>query len=292
MDRLRSIVVGVDFSGASAAALTQSQRLAMWSSATVHPVHIAYPPVEFVPDPVFYPLPMMPAEDVVKEAKAAWAEFAQDAPGRASLGLEIIVGQPLAELRRFAHERGADLLVIGAGGGAQQGVGTFASACVRHPPCKVLIVREGARGVFGRMTVGVDFSDNSAAALEAASRIAAQDSADLRIVHVFRPPWKPGSTEPMYDEDFRERYRDALKGHLRTFCEKSVAEMAYLRPRYEVVEDDSPGRGLLTATSGCDLVAVGSHGRSNLREFLLGRTTDRILREAACSILVVPSGSA
>ncbi|MCC6678566.1 MAG: universal stress protein [Phycisphaerales bacterium] len=295
MDRLRSIVVGVDFSEASAVAMRQAQRLALWSTATVHPVHVAFPPVEFVPDPVFYPLPMVPAEDVVADAKAAWAEFGKDVPGRAALGLEIIVGQPLAELQRFAKERGADLIIVGASQASGRGVGTFAAACVRHPACKVLIVRESTPGVFRRMVVGVDFSDNSARALEAAARFAAQDSADVRIVHIFSPPWKRSrarATDALSDEQFRERYRDALKGHLRAFCEKTVAEMAYLRPRYEVHEDDSPGRGLLAAIAGADLVVVGTHGRSNLREFLLGRTTDRVLREAACSILAVPGCAA
>lgn len=292
MDRLRSIVVGVDFSAGSSAALRQAMRLALWSKATVHPVHIAYPPVEFVPDPVFYPLPILPVEDVIRDAREAWRALVAAAPGFKDLSLEVIVGQPLAELRRFAKDRGADLIVVGADHSAERGVGTFASACVRHPPCKVLIVRENTPEVFGRMIVGVDFSDNSAVALEAAARFAAQDSADLRIVHVFRAPWKGArgkGTEALSDEAFRERYREALKGHLRAFCEKSVAEMAYLRPRFEVAEDESAGRGLVAAVAhSADLVVVGTHGRSNLREFLLGRTTDRVLREVTCSILAVP----
>lgn len=292
MDKLRSIVVGVDFSPASAAALRQAERLALWSKADVHPVHIAQPPADFIPDPVIYPLPPLPAEDVVAEAKAAWAGFALDVPERRKLAFDIIVGQPQAELRRFCREREADLLILGAG--ADHGVGTFAAACIRHPSSKVLIVREQSACSFGHIAVGVDFSRNSARALEAAARFAAQDSADLRIIHVFHFPWKSSADASAGRDDavLRDCYRESLAKHLRVFCEKTIEEMAYLRPRYELHCDTSAGRGLLAATSGsADLVVVGTHGRAHLRDLILGRTTDRLLRETRSSLLVVPDVS-
>ncbi|MEZ5541925.1 MAG: universal stress protein [Pseudomonadota bacterium] len=49
---------------------------------------------------------------------------------------------------------------------------------------------------------------------------------------------------------------------------------------------------LITAVAkerNADLIVTGSHGRTGLERILLGSTTERILNDTACAVLVVKS---
>ena len=48
MEGLESIVVGLDFSHCSRAALAHAQRVASWAGAQVHPVHLVNTPIELI----------------------------------------------------------------------------------------------------------------------------------------------------------------------------------------------------------------------------------------------------
>ena len=37
----------------------------------------------------------------------------------------------------------------------------------------------------------------------------------------------------------------------------------------------------------CDLIVVGSHGRTGLERILLGGTSERVIDQARCAVLVV-----
>jgi len=49
------------------------------------------------------------------------------------------------------------------------------------------------------------------------------------------------------------------------------------------------GRGIteFARQVGADLVVLGTRGRTNLRDLLLGSTAERVVRDAPCSILTV-----
>jgi nucleotide-binding universal stress UspA family protein len=54
------------------------------------------------------------------------------------------------------------------------------------------------------------------------------------------------------------------------------------------------GRGITEFVQqiGGDLAVLGTRGRTNLRDLLIGSTAERVLRDAACSILAVrPEGT-
>ena len=57
------------------------------------------------------------------------------------------------------------------------------------------------------------------------------------------------------------------------------------------VVDGSAGPTLvrLSKAGGIDLIAIGPHGRGIVRQALLGSVTQRVLREAACDVLVARS---
>jgi len=55
------------------------------------------------------------------------------------------------------------------------------------------------------------------------------------------------------------------------------------------VVSDLPYKVILEAAErlGCDLIAMGSHGRRGLQGLLLGSQTQRVLLNAPCPVLVV-----
>lgn len=93
MDEVRSIVVGIDFTEGSRAALAQAQRLAAALGATVHAVHMLEPLV--VSD---LQAALSRSHDDVRasllaDAQVAWKEFAPDAGG--AVKFETHIGHPI-----------------------------------------------------------------------------------------------------------------------------------------------------------------------------------------------------
>jgi nucleotide-binding universal stress UspA family protein len=69
--------------------------------------------------------------------------------------------------------------------------------------------------------------------------------------------------------------------------------MAPLKAHYEIFDYQGYGAGItefVKQVNG-DLVVLGTRGRTNLRDMLLGSTAERVVRDAPCSILAVkPEG--
>jgi nucleotide-binding universal stress UspA family protein len=92
---------------------------------------------------------------------------------------------------------------------------------------------------------------------------------------------------------YQRQYREGLRHRLEAFGEPLRPEMAQFGVRYEIFDYPGHGRGLteFAPQVGRDLVVLGTRGRTNLRDLLLGSTAERVVRDAPCSILVVkPEG--
>jgi nucleotide-binding universal stress UspA family protein len=150
-DLRRRVVVGVDGTGASVAAVTWAAREAALRGAVLHAVH-AWQPAErgrapYAPGPraLDRSADRRAAEDLLAEA----VRMALAVDGRSAEGvvLEVVEGRPVPALLRCAA--GADLLVLG-GASAGRGdarpvpghVGPVARACLRTAPCPVVVVSQ------------------------------------------------------------------------------------------------------------------------------------------------------
>lgn len=303
MKRLQRIIVGVDFSSCSEAALVCAAGLARASGAHVDAVHVIQPAVYDFAQPWMVPVLPSPA-DGAEIACRSWAEFGRSAPGRESIEFRTLVGSPQAELVRMAMHRPADMLVVGAFGHFDQsrGVGPTAATLARSSPCDVLIVRPGASGSSTPTSIlaAIDFSQASLNAVEAALRLAALTDAKLRIVHAFlRPEFREPESSDSADWDagvLHERFQEAVIEHLRRFTSVFEHEMKALRVRLEAFEHTRGERhddAIIRAArdGGSDLVVLGTRGHGageSLRQWFFGSTAERVLKEAQCSVLVVP----
>ena len=132
----------------------------------------------------------------------------------------------------------------------------------------------------------VDFSETSRVALEEAAELSRRFEARLTLLHVFEPPGASAelmvSPPEFFDQTMKELERklDLWKAEAERHGAKPVrAQVATGAPATEIVR--------FAATAGCDLVVMGTHGRRGLPHLVLGSVAERVVREAACPVLVV-----
>ena len=146
--------------------------------------------------------------------------------------------------------------------------------------------------MFRSLCVAVDLSEPSREALDQAADLARAVGADLTVAHVVAPP-PPVATDLLVApggvaaEAAREE-EAALEAW------RAVAEARAGRPVRGRLLTGDPARELvrLASEGGCDLVVMGTHGRTGLRRALLGSVAAAVVREAPCPVLVVHDGAA
>jgi nucleotide-binding universal stress UspA family protein len=122
----------------------------------------------------------------------------------------------------------------------------------------------------------VDFSPSSEKALLHVAERHARD-AELVVLHV-------GST------DSADRGA-LLKEHLHHFSRYSDMLSAYRCDLRFAIEYGSPAETIIkyAKKQGADLIVLGSHGANNITRLLVGSTTEKVMRQAPCQVLVLKS---
>jgi len=299
MNHLRSIVVGIDFSPGSADALAQAHRLAATSPAASRPVvkavHVLDSMALVELEVGFAAMVVSLQQGLIEDAHATWTTFAPEISHKGAL--DVTVATPWGGLYEALRRAHADLAVLGVNSAAtaeqtRVGLGPLATKVVRHAPCDVLLVRSGKRDAFRTIVACVDFSETSLEAVRDAERLAAIDGSALHIIHVYAPPWQGWHLrKPRFDTSpaAAAKYREMLRTQLESFCRPERAENAWANPRYEVVEARTHGEGIVqhAKNTSADLVILGTRGKTNLRDVLMGSTAEHVVRDAQCSVLVV-----
>src|SRR4051812_32215517 len=154
-----TVLVAVDFSPCSAAALRRATRIARWRNARLSVLHVVEAAVGAVPDPL---IPMdlaiaLPVQkELVAEAHRRWSIFAK-ACGGCAAQLTIEVGNPRDRILEAVRRDRPGLLVMGAHStsDASREIGTTAAACAQWAAAPVLIVREEQTGPFRAVGAGL-----------------------------------------------------------------------------------------------------------------------------------------
>jgi nucleotide-binding universal stress UspA family protein len=125
-----------------------------------------------------------------------------------------------------------------------------------------------------------DFSSYSNQAYFHAIALAKTHGASLTVLYVYHPDSTitPGSKG---DESADRRYWQEQLEQIRPIDPQIPVSHVLLQgdPATEIVRF---GRAV-----GADLIVMGTHGRTGLDRLLMGSVAEKVLRDAACSVLVV-----
>ncbi len=291
MNAFQTIVVGVDFSEASLAALREALRLAAPTGGKVIAVEVVEK--DILEEQTRYH--KVAAEQALDRIHSNLIRHLAVHGAHSGVEARVIVGAPFQGLVDVVKNVDADLLVLGSRGWDHSPgtVGTVATRCVRRAPLPVLLVRRQHHGGFKRIVACTDFSPTATLALDRAVRLAKAEEADLDVIHVDYPVWlQPVHVQydlqrvpgPDYQAQYRTAMHDRLAAHL-----ASVAPDAPAHWKTHVLEgvraSDAISKFLKEAQA--DLVVLGTAGRSGLNALLLGTTAERLIYRTECSVLAV-----
>ncbi len=141
----------------------------------------------------------------------------------------------------------------------------------------------------GVVVVGMDGSPSAREALDYALRDAARRSARVRIIAVGSPPeyWEAvyAITAPPPPTDIRIFLRETVEQQIGTVLAADPGLDAVVRDVEAVI--GTPGRVLVDASEGADLLVIGHRGHGAVSSMLLGSVGLHCVLHAHCPVTVV-----
>jgi nucleotide-binding universal stress UspA family protein len=213
----------------------------------------------------------------------------------ASLVMTTCHGHPAREIVHFVEEHPTDLAVMGSRGlsaVARFVLGSVTERVARHAPSSILVARPRSQRL-RRVLIGVDDSDAAAHAVAWLGRLPLPPEVEIRLVTVL-PLLDAWSETPLPIGPPLVEYPTTLAAHER---ERAQARLHALsaplaaagRAVVTELRTGDPALALLRVADeeGTDLLVAGSQGRSAISRFLLGSVSEKLLRYAHCSVLIV-----
>ncbi len=134
----------------------------------------------------------------------------------------------------------------------------------------------------------IDFSDVAEDALSYATGLAAELEAKVIVLYAMAPvvyagsPISPELGVPHFLEEQRQAAHESLDKLLERLRKRDVPVEGIVGsgPAYQVIVETAKEKE-------CDLIVMGTHGRSGLGHLLLGSVAERVIRLAPCPVLTV-----
>ena len=272
---MKTIMVAIDFSDASYAALNYAKQLARCFSAKILLVHIVddmhtTPGME-QPKTSYYPRRMDSAEQELQKIAAG---LSYDVARYATI---VRAGSIRETIAALIGERDADLLVIGTRGKDYkdgEGLGSVAEAMLRAVPCPVLTVgkyvrQDACEGPHMRSVLfPTDFSGTSRVALAYAESLTKHLAAGLLFLHVDEND-VDAKQHPGHQEEFQTFVKSLKDSSVVT---ESITRTG--RPADVIVAVSTEKRA--------DFIVMGVHGGRG-RQSAHGLAFD-VIRSAKCPV--------
>jgi nucleotide-binding universal stress UspA family protein len=229
----------------------------------------------------------------------AWAKRGEEQ--KLMLETLVVSGSRVAEgILNTAKEQGCDLMVMGTHGrkGIAHALGSIAERVIRLATIPVMLVREVKDVLtpdWQRILVAVDGSDASRKALAYADHLAKTTKAELHLVHVI-PDVPPPLIDPLgvggvaasltYNDTLKQLEHDA-----RLVMEVSRAEVETEKTVFHTAraQRERVAETLVryAKEQACQLIVMGTHGRTGVNRFLLGSVAEGVAHSATMPLLLI-----
>jgi nucleotide-binding universal stress UspA family protein len=215
----------------------------------------------------------------------------------------IVAGEPASEIARAVRDYDIDLVTVvthGRRGLSRALWGSTAEEIIVEAPCPVLTIRPPQHDFvehrdsqteihLNRILLATNFRPSSIAATQLARELAAKKLAELHAVYVIGDYFEQISV--MFPEGGRSalsRMRGEVAARMRSFAGEGdgqvITHIAEGRPYAEIVR--------LAEETDADLIVIGTSVHASLfgGAPVLGSEIERVVRNAPCPVLCVPSG--
>ncbi|OYT18068.1 MAG: hypothetical protein CCU26_18830 [Nitrospira sp. UW-LDO-01] len=282
------VIIGVDWSDQSFAAITQTFQLYHPSDVTlVHGIEFGILEHPFVAQAGnvqgyddFRHAMVDSGRQVVERAAAM-----VPAEGT-SIRKVTEIGNPTQLILDSASNLAADLIVIGARGRSRLSevvLGSVSHRVLLHSSRPTLIVRGAARTV-QRVLVAIEDRDDADRVVRWLTQHPFAAPVELCVVHAVAPI---GINEPYAAPEINAWWEDVQR-YAEELVQSTAGKLA--NSHYKVstkVVQGNPVAVIEQEAKDMDLVVVTSHGRKGISRFLLGSVSHAIVHHVTCPVLVL-----
>ncbi len=240
---------------------------------------------------------------------------------------EILVGSgyPAEQIAQIARKNDVDMVIAATYGGSGVKrflIGSVTDRLVKILSCPLIVLNSSKQNLsslqtkniaFKKILVGCDFSEGSQLAFDYALSLAQEFQTKLYLAHVVRPAEQADLMTSSESVDTRHKHYPAwnmtdymeLKGNTKIWehqKEKSLFQqledqLLNMLPQdcdnwcapVTVILQGAPYKELISYAKKeeIDMIVLGIHGHNLLETFLVGSTTDSVIRSAPCPVLAV-----
>jgi len=296
MVKIDKILCPIDFSKCSRVALNNALEIAKVLGAELHLFHAillyeddSYRPDDRLPDNIVsYEL----IEEISNQKLTSIADDHREE------AFKIVTASSRAfsateEILNYADDHEIDLIIMGTHGRTAIShllLGSVAERVIRMAKCPVMTFRKESKspGSLKKILVPTDFSDYSKLALKYALELAERFSSRITLFHAFEQQIHPsfyasGMTSIFeIDSQLKQRATEAMEDFRNQFAKPDIATDYALAEgaAYREIVDYAKKEDF-------DLLVIATHGLRGLEHFLIGSTTEKVIRHAEIPVLTV-----
>jgi nucleotide-binding universal stress UspA family protein len=300
-ERSLRILLGLDFSPPSDAAVAWVRKLRMFGPCEVVAVHHYWGADAHVR----YGVPLSHEAEVTPEVEEALRRDLTarlgDMPGTGAVWVHLDpgMGRPSEALVAMARREAADLIVVGThqrSGASKWWYGSVSQKVMHEASVSVLCVPSSAMATVTipevrRVLAPTDLSDVGLSAIRHAYSVVPAGGT-VYLLHVLEPL---GGTPPLYAQylapsstPVHSPEQERIAEQLRALVPPEAAARG-ITTRVEVIHGRKVSEAITQAAErfGCDVICLATHGRSGLNKALAGSVAQEVVQGSTRPVLLV-----
>lgn len=213
---------------------------------------------------------------LMEEEAEAYLVSIKDRATKEGLICETILHESMDASQAIVDEaiaKKVDMIIIGRHGYkglAKALMGEVAAKVITHSPCTVMVVPKAAQTEYKTILVATDGSIHAQAAVQEAIAIAKRNGSHLITLSAMRD-----ESERQEAKEFSEKAAEMARAEGVT-----VEAITPMGRSFNAIVEEAGGRRV-------DLIVIGTYGKTGVKKFVMGSSTEKVIGSAGCSVLVV-----